>query len=87
MEIPKEPKIIMTTYTFPPNFLWGAARQLARARFLHHLVDALCAANIEQFLTLYHWDLPQALQDEGGWANRDTCYALPKTQPGLWIGA
>ncbi len=39
-------------------------------------VDALCAANIEPFLTLYHWDLPQALQDEGGWENRDTCYAF-----------
>ncbi|NJC95395.1 MAG: beta-glucosidase [Anaerolineales bacterium] len=44
--------------------------------FYDRLVDALCAANIEPFLTLYHWDLPQALQDEGGWENRDTCHAF-----------
>ncbi len=44
--------------------------------FYDRLVDALCAANIEPFLTLYHWDLPQALQDEGGWMNRDTCHTF-----------
>lgn len=44
--------------------------------FYDRLVDALCAANIEPFLTLYHWDLPQALQDEGGWLNRNSCHAF-----------
>jgi beta-glucosidase len=44
--------------------------------FYDRLVDALCAANIEPFLTLYHWDLPQVLQDEGGWENRNTAYAF-----------
>ncbi len=38
--------------------------------FYDRLVDALMAANIQPFATLYHWDLPQALQDKGGWANR-----------------
>ncbi|MGC8843860.1 MAG: family 1 glycosylhydrolase, partial [bacterium] len=42
--------------------------------FYDRLVDALLNANITPFITLYHWDLPQALQDEGGWANRDTAY-------------
>jgi beta-glucosidase len=42
--------------------------------FYDRLVDALSEANITPFITLYHWDLPQALQDEGGWANRDTAY-------------
>lgn len=40
--------------------------------FYRRLVDRLHQANIEPFLTLYHWELPQALQDEGGWENRDT---------------
>jgi beta-glucosidase len=44
--------------------------------FYDRLVDGLCAANIEPLLTLYHWDLPQALQDEGGWENRSTTYAF-----------
>ncbi len=44
--------------------------------FYDRLIDSLCAANIEPFLTLYHWDLPQALQDKGGWENRDTCHAF-----------
>jgi beta-glucosidase len=42
--------------------------------FYDRLVDALCAANIEPFLTLYHWDLPQTLQEEGGWTNRDVAH-------------
>ena len=39
--------------------------------FYDRLVDKLLAANIQAFPTLYHWDLPQALQDQGGWTNRD----------------
>ncbi|WP_214108432.1 GH1 family beta-glucosidase [Acrocarpospora catenulata] len=39
--------------------------------FYDRLVDALRARDIAPVLTLYHWDLPQALEDEGGWMNRD----------------
>lgn len=44
--------------------------------FYSNLVDGLLAANIEPWLTLYHWDLPQALQDKGGWTNRDVVSAF-----------
>ena len=44
--------------------------------FYCRLVDELLAAGIEPFPTLYHWDLPQALQDKGGWQSRDTASAF-----------
>jgi beta-glucosidase len=39
--------------------------------FYRRLVDALAGAEIEPFATLFHWDLPAALEDQGGWLNRD----------------
>jgi beta-glucosidase len=39
--------------------------------FYDRLIDALLAAGIEPWICLYHWDLPQALEDRGGWTNRD----------------
>jgi beta-glucosidase len=41
--------------------------------FYERLVDSLLEAGIIPFATLFHWDLPQALQDTGGFTNRDIC--------------
>lgn len=42
--------------------------------FYRSLVDRLLAVAVEPVITLYHWDLPQALEDAGGWPSRDTAY-------------
>ncbi|MGK4579367.1 GH1 family beta-glucosidase [Kitasatospora sp. HPMI-4] len=42
--------------------------------FYDRLVDALLEADIAPLPTLFHWDLPQGLEDNGGWLNRDTAY-------------
>jgi beta-glucosidase len=44
--------------------------------FYNKLIDTLIANNIEPFVTLYHWDLPQYLEDKGGWASRDIVFAF-----------
>ena len=48
--------------------------------FYDRLVDALLAHEITPWVTIFHWDLPQALEDEGGWRVRSmaeafACYA------------
>ncbi len=44
--------------------------------FYSRLVDGLLKLEIEPYITLYHWDLPQNLQDEGGWVSRTTADAF-----------
>ena len=53
----------------------GPANQ-AGLDFYSRLVDGLLDRGITPVATLYHWDLPQALEDEGGWANRETAARL-----------
>ena len=42
--------------------------------FYKRLLDRLEAKGLQRFVTLYHWDLPQHLEDRGGWLNRETAY-------------
>jgi beta-glucosidase len=51
----------------------GAINQ-AGLDFYGRLVDGLLARGIRPIATLYHWDLPQPLEDAGGWTNRETAY-------------
>jgi beta-glucosidase len=41
--------------------------------YYDRLVDAMLERGLQPFQTLYHWELPSALADKGGWMNRDTC--------------
>ena len=44
--------------------------------FYSRLIDGLVEAGIDPWVSLYHWDLPQALEDDGGWRNRATVDAF-----------
>jgi beta-glucosidase len=66
----------LTSYRF--SLAWPRLQPNGRGPFLakgvdhyRRLVDALLDAGIRPFPTLYHWDLPQALEDAGGWPHRD----------------
>jgi len=52
----------------------GGPANAAGLDFYSRLVDELLGAGIHPWLTLYHWDLPQALEEKGGWPARDTAY-------------
>jgi beta-glucosidase len=52
----------------------GAVTNERGLAFYDRLVDQLLGAGIEPAATLYHWDLPQELEDAGGWTTRDTAY-------------
>ncbi len=54
----------------------GAAPNEEGLAFYSDLVDGMLARGIEPWITLYHWDLPQYLQEQGGWTNRDTVSAF-----------
>jgi beta-glucosidase len=65
------------SFAWPRMFPNGdGVREERGFAFYDRLIDALLEAGIEPLATLYHWDLPQALQDKGGWTNRDIVKAF-----------
>ena len=72
-------KLALKSYRFsiswPRIFPAGKGRLNEKGLdFYNKLTDALLMKNIDPCVTLYHWDLPQALEDVGGWLNRDVAY-------------
>jgi beta-glucosidase len=57
---------------WPRLFPDGVRREQRGFDHYDRLIDGLLARGIEPVVTLYHWDLPQALEDRGGWRARDT---------------
>ncbi len=79
IELMKE--IGLETYRF--SIAWPRIFPLGRGKvnqkgldFYNKLIDGLLKAGIEPAITLYHWDLPQALQDKGGWESKETVDAF-----------
>jgi beta-glucosidase len=65
------------SFAWPRMFPQGdSVREERGFAFYDRLINALLEAGIEPLATLYHWDLPQALQDKGGWTNRDIVKAF-----------
>jgi beta-glucosidase len=71
----------LNAYRF--SIAWPRVQPLGRGAinaagldFYDRLVDGLLEAGLAPMATLYHWDLPQALQDRGGWGSRDTASAF-----------
>jgi beta-glucosidase len=69
----------MNAYRFSvawPRIVPDGNGEVNRAGLDHYsrLVDTLLDRGIEPMVTLFHWDLPQALEDEGGWYQRDTAH-------------
>lgn len=69
-------KLNLSAYRF--SIAWPRVQPTGRGEFnekglafYDRLIDCVIANGMEPFITLYHWDLPQALQDEGGWVNRE----------------
>ena len=59
--------------SWPRMFPQGDSQSEERGfEFYDRLIDGMLQRGIKPFATLYHWDLPQALQDKGGWENRET---------------
>ena len=65
------------SFSWPRMFPNGdGVREERGFAFYDRLINALLEAGIEPLATLYHWDLPQALQDKGGWTNRNIVQAF-----------
>lgn len=71
-------RLNLNSYRF--SISWPRLQPNGRGEFNQHgldfydrIVDACLQNGITPFVTLYHWDLPQALEDQGGWGNREVC--------------
>ena len=62
------------SFSWPRLFVNGKSKKNNQGfSFYDRLIDGMLERGLLPFATLYHWDLPQNLADNGGWTNRDTC--------------
>ena len=79
IELMKEIGIKVYRLSFSWSRMFPAGDTVREERgfaFYDALIDSLLAAGITPYVTLYHWDLPQALEDKGGWRSRETIDAF-----------
>ncbi len=75
LDIMKEMRLPLYRFSigWPRIFPTGSgAKNQKGVDFYHRLIDGCLSRGIEPAVTLYHWDLPQALEDRGGWTSRET---------------
>ena len=81
-------KLGVNTYRFSVSWprvqpLGSGAWNRQGLDFYERLVDGMLERGLAPYLTLNHWDLPQALQDQGGWANRDITHRFVEYALGM----
>jgi beta-glucosidase len=79
IELMKEIGIKVYRLSFSWSRMFPAGDTVREERgfaFYDSLINSLLAAGITPYVTLYHWDLPQALEDKGGWRSRETIDAF-----------
>ncbi|MFA7167711.1 MAG: GH1 family beta-glucosidase [Sphaerochaetaceae bacterium] len=70
-------KAYRLSFSWPRIISYGKENQAGIAHY-RAVLDCIHKNHMQAYVTLYHWDLPQSLEDAGGWLNRDTAFAFQR---------